>query len=229
MHAARQAVRGFATAARPAWNGPNIVLVEGVRTPFLTSGTELAPNNKNKKKKKERKKEKGKERRKQEKKRRRKSRREERAKRAAALWWGLICSFLLFIFPSRLQRFKKMMGHDLAREALRGLVTRTGISPSQVDTFSQPIFSLYVFFLAVFFFSSSSFVVELRRTDGSLSLTQVDYVTFGTVIQEVKTSNVAREAMLGAGFSDKTPAHTVTMACISSNQAITSSMGMVSG
>jgi len=41
------------------------------------------------------------------------------------------------------------------------------------------------------------------------------------VIQEVKTSNIAREAALGAGFSDKTPAHTVTMACISSNQAMT--------
>ena len=49
----------------------------------------------------------------------------------------------------------------------------------------------------------------------------VDYIVMGTVIQEVKTSNVAREAALGAGFSDKTPSHTVTMACISSNQAIT--------
>lgn len=49
----------------------------------------------------------------------------------------------------------------------------------------------------------------------------VDYIVMGTVIQEVKTSNVAREAALGAGFSDKTPAHTVTMACISSNQSIT--------
>lgn len=38
----------------------------------------------------------------------------------------------------------------------------------------------------------------------------------------MKTSNVAREAALGAGFSDKTPASTVTQACISSNQAITS-------
>ena len=46
----------------------------------------------------------------------------------------------------------------------------------------------------------------------------VDYICCGTVIQEVKTSNVAREAALGAGFSDKIPAHTVTMACISSNQ-----------
>merc|ERR1712183_975441 len=49
----------------------------------------------------------------------------------------------------------------------------------------------------------------------------VDYICMGTVIQEVKTSNIAREAALGAGFSDRIPAHTVTMACISSNQAIT--------
>jgi len=55
----------------------------------------------------------------------------------------------------------------------------------------------------------------------------VDYIVLGTVIQEVKTSNVAREAALGAGFSDKTPAHTVTMACISSNVAITSCIGLM--
>uniref|UniRef100_A0A6J0VAH9 Trifunctional enzyme subunit beta, mitochondrial n=1 Tax=Pogona vitticeps TaxID=103695 RepID=A0A6J0VAH9_9SAUR len=55
----------------------------------------------------------------------------------------------------------------------------------------------------------------------------VEYIIFGTVIQEVKTSNVAREAALGAGFSDKTPAHTVSMACISSNQAITTGVGLI--
>ncbi|TRY84481.1 hypothetical protein DNTS_035830 [Danionella cerebrum] len=55
----------------------------------------------------------------------------------------------------------------------------------------------------------------------------VDYIIYGTVIQEVKTSNVAREAALAAGFSDKTPAHTVTMACISSNQAMTTGAGMI--
>jgi acetyl-CoA acyltransferase len=49
----------------------------------------------------------------------------------------------------------------------------------------------------------------------------VEYIIYGTVIQEVKTSNIGREAALSAGFSDRTPAHTVTMACISSNQAIT--------
>lgn len=50
----------------------------------------------------------------------------------------------------------------------------------------------------------------------------IEYIIYGTVIQEVKTSNIAREAALCAGFSESTPAHTVTMACISSNQGITS-------
>eukprot|EP00037_Helgoeca_nana_P032138 m.412413 g.412413 ORF g.412413 m.412413 type:complete len:471 (-) comp28844_c0_seq1:181-1593(-) len=82
--------------------------------------------------------------------------------------------------------FIDLKPHDLAREALKGLITRTQIP-----------------------------------------LDEVDHVIMGTVIQEVKTSNVAREAMLGAGMSDKTPAHTVTLACISSNVAITSAMGMI--
>ncbi len=38
---------------------------------------------------------------------------------------------------------------------------------------------------------------------------------------------MAREAALGAGFSDRIPAHTVTMACISSNQAITTCTGLI--
>uniref|UniRef100_A0A8D1GNK3 Trifunctional enzyme subunit beta, mitochondrial n=2 Tax=Sus scrofa TaxID=9823 RepID=A0A8D1GNK3_PIG len=65
----------------------------------------------------------------------------------------------------------------------------------------------------------------LHRT--SVPKDVVDYLVFGTVIQEVKTSNVAREAALGAGFSDKTPAHTVTMACISSNQAMTTGVSLI--
>ncbi|ADI15842.1 acetyl-CoA C-acyltransferase [Truepera radiovictrix] len=50
----------------------------------------------------------------------------------------------------------------------------------------------------------------------------VGYVVMGTVVQNVATSNVARDAALGAGFSHRVPAHTVTMACISANQAVTS-------
>nr|QBH73792.1 trifunctional enzyme beta subunit [Isotomurus palustris] len=62
----------------------------------------------------------------------------------------------------------------------------------------------------------------------TLDKSLVDYIVMGTVIQEVKTSNIAREASIGAGFSDHTPANTVTMACISSNQAITTCVGLIS-
>jgi len=55
----------------------------------------------------------------------------------------------------------------------------------------------------------------------------VDHVICGTVIQEVKTSNIAREAALAAGFPDRVPAHTVTQACISSNQAISQGVGLI--
>ncbi|XP_053565456.1 trifunctional enzyme subunit beta, mitochondrial [Bombina bombina] len=82
--------------------------------------------------------------------------------------------------------YSDLMPHDLARTALQGLLNRTNI-PREL----------------------------------------VDYIVYGTVIQEVKTSNVAREAALGAGFSDRTPAHTVTMACISSNQAMTTAVGLI--
>ncbi len=69
----------------------------------------------------------------------------------------------------------------------------------------------------------AAFLGLLKRT--GVDRDAVDYICSGTVIQEVKTSNVAREAALGAGFSDRIPAHTVTMACISSNQAITTCLG----
>lgn len=118
--AAASQTKSKKTLAKP--NIRNIVVVDGVRTPFLLSGTS----------------------------------------------------------------YKDLMPHDLARAALSGLLHRTSV-PKDV----------------------------------------VDYIIFGTVIQEVKTSNVAREAALGAGFSDKTPAHTVTMACISSNQAMTTAVGLI--
>ncbi|XP_016927594.1 trifunctional enzyme subunit beta, mitochondrial [Drosophila suzukii] len=103
-------------------NGQNIVLVDGVRTPFLTSGTS----------------------------------------------------------------YSKLMPHELARHSLLSLLQK-------------------------------------NRLDKEL----IDYIVYGSVIQEVKTSNIAREAALAAGFSNKTPAHTVTMACISSNAAITTGMGLI--
>ncbi|TVR82802.1 MAG: acetyl-CoA C-acyltransferase [Chitinophagaceae bacterium] len=55
----------------------------------------------------------------------------------------------------------------------------------------------------------------------------IDSVILGTTISNVKTGNVAREAAIQAGISYKSPCHTVTMACISANKAITDGAEMV--
>lgn len=65
----------------------------------------------------------------------------------------------------------------------------------------------------------------LSRND--INPAEIDRVIMGNVIQEVRTSNVAREAALAAGIPKSVPAHTVTMACISSNQAITSGTDLI--
>ena len=65
----------------------------------------------------------------------------------------------------------------------------------------------------------------LTRTE--LEPHKVDRVIMGTVVQNVRTSNVARDAALGASIPMSVPAHTVTMACISSNQAITSGVDLI--
>eukprot|EP00010_Vexillifera_abyssalis_P000411 CAMPEP_0201552938 /NCGR_PEP_ID=MMETSP0173_2-20130828/19349_1 /ASSEMBLY_ACC=CAM_ASM_000268 /TAXON_ID=218659 /ORGANISM="Vexillifera sp., Strain DIVA3 564/2" /LENGTH=484 /DNA_ID=CAMNT_0047963527 /DNA_START=125 /DNA_END=1579 /DNA_ORIENTATION=- len=82
--------------------------------------------------------------------------------------------------------YKDLMGYDLGRMALEGLIERSAADYSAID-----------------------------------------YVVMGTVIQEAKTPNIARECMLGAGFPDTIPSHTVTMACISSNRAATTGMELI--
>ena len=60
--------------------------------------------------------------------------------------------------------------------------------------------------------------VDLQRlayqgliTKTALDKSDVDYVLAGTVIQEVKTSNIAREAAINAGFPSSIGAHTVAI------------------
>jgi acetyl-CoA acyltransferase len=65
----------------------------------------------------------------------------------------------------------------------------------------------------------------LTRT--GLDPAAIDRVIMGCVIQDVETSNVAREAALGASIPNHVPAFTVTMACISSNQAITTGAELI--
>ncbi|WP_251939554.1 acetyl-CoA C-acyltransferase [Salinibacter ruber] len=65
----------------------------------------------------------------------------------------------------------------------------------------------------------------LTRT--GLPSDRVERVVMGTVVQDVNTSNVARESALAAGIPNHVPAFTVTMACISSNQAVTSGVDLL--
>jgi acetyl-CoA acyltransferase len=69
----------------------------------------------------------------------------------------------------------------------------------------------------------------LRRllTRTGLSADRIERVVMGNVVQDVNTSNVAREAALAAGIPNTVPAFTITMACISSNQAVTSGVDLL--
>lgn len=51
---------------------------------------------------------------------------------------------------------------------------------------------------------------------------EVDRVILGTVLQEPRTSNLAREVVLAARLPESCPAFTITAACASANTAITS-------
>jgi acetyl-CoA acyltransferase len=71
--------------------------------------------------------------------------------------------------------------------------------------------------------------VDLQRlaiqgllTATALDPATIDYVCMGNVIQEVRTSNLAREAALQLGLPVSVGAHTVAQACISANAAICS-------
>lgn len=82
--------------------------------------------------------------------------------------------------------YMDLMSYQLGQFAIKGLLEKTGVNPSEVG-----------------------------------------YVTMGTTISNVKTGNVAREAAITAGVPSSTPCHTVTMACISANQAIVSAMNVI--
>jgi acetyl-CoA acyltransferase len=69
--------------------------------------------------------------------------------------------------------------------------------------------------------------IEGLLARSTINADQLDRIIMGCVIQDINTSNVAREAALGAGVPHSVPAHTVTMACISSNQAATGAVEMI--
>jgi acetyl-CoA acyltransferase len=69
-------------------------------------------------------------------------------------------------------------------------------------------------------------VAELVQRSG-IDPDTIQEVVFGNVIPSVKAPNIAREIVLGTGLPRKVPGFTVSKACASSNQAITSAADMI--
>lgn len=65
----------------------------------------------------------------------------------------------------------------------------------------------------------------MKRVD--IPKDKVDYCVCGTVVAETRTPNIAREALLACGFPLNVPGNTVSQACVSANQAITSAIGYI--
>jgi acetyl-CoA acyltransferase len=69
-------------------------------------------------------------------------------------------------------------------------------------------------------------VAELVQRSG-VDPNTIQEVVFGNVIPSVKAPNIAREIVLGTGLPRRVPGYTVSKACASSNQAITSAADMI--
>lgn len=69
-------------------------------------------------------------------------------------------------------------------------------------------------------------VAELVQRSG-IDSAEVQELIFGNVIPSVKAPNIAREIVLGTGLPRKIPAYSVSKACASANQAITSASDLI--
>jgi acetyl-CoA acyltransferase len=69
-------------------------------------------------------------------------------------------------------------------------------------------------------------VSELMQRSG-VDPASVQELVFGNVIPSVKAPNIAREIVLGTGLPRSIPGYTVSKACASSNQAITSAADLI--
>lgn len=70
-----------------------------------------------------------------------------------------------------------------------------------------------------------AFLALLKKT--GVPKNDIQQIISGTVIQENKTSNIAHEAAATSNLPQNIPCYTVTLACISSNVAITNAMGHI--
>lgn len=64
-------------------------------------------------------------------------------------------------------------------------------------------------------------------TKSAVDVAEVSQVIMGTVVHNITTPNVAREASLTGGIPHTKPAHTVSQACISANAAIAQAVDLI--
>jgi acetyl-CoA acyltransferase len=108
--------------------------------------------------------------------------------------------------------------------ASRGFATAQPVQPSDPVVI---VSGVRLPFAQVSTIYEKELAVDLQRlaiqgllTQTALDPNEIDYVVCGNVIQEVRTSNLAREASLNAGLPLTIGAHTIAQACISANAAI---------
>ena len=70
-------------------------------------------------------------------------------------------------------------------------------------------------------------VIKALLTRTKIEPDKIDQVIMGNVITNLATTNVARDSALGAGLPVSIPAFTVTLACVSSNLAITTGADLI--
>jgi acetyl-CoA acyltransferase len=69
-------------------------------------------------------------------------------------------------------------------------------------------------------------VAELVERSG-IDRSRIQEIVYGTVIPSVKAANIAREVVLGIGLPRSIVAHSVSMACASSNRAVTNAADLI--
>ena len=89
-----------------------------------------------------------------------------------------------------------------------------------IDGCRTPFLKSGTDYLNLMSYELGQFAIKGLLQKTGLDPKEVDQVIMGTVISNVQTSNVAREAALGAGIPNKAHCQTVTQACISANRAI---------
>ena len=76
-------------------------------------------------------------------------------------------------------------------------------------------------------FDLGSFAIQGLLSKTGIDPAGIEHVTMGTVLHEPKTSNIARECVLGSNLPKSVPANTVSLACISSNIAASQMANMI--